>query len=71
MSEFKKAEITSWRLGITWSDGKTEGLAICLPEHIEEELLAYFRELEDLREEHDSEMRDEEYNFEDDEEKTI
>ena len=28
--------------------------------------MIYFRELEDLREEHDLDMRDEEYNFEDD-----
>lgn len=64
-----KATISSWRLGITWSDGKTEGLATCLPEYLEQELLIYFKELEDLREEHDLEMRDEEYNFEEDKEK--
>jgi len=67
MSEFKKAEIASWKLSITWSDGKVEGLASCLPEYIYDELLVYFKELEDLREEHDAEMRDEEYNFENDE----
>jgi len=67
MSDFKKAEITSWKLSITWSDGKVEGLASCLPEYIYDELLTYFRELEDLREEHDAEMRGEEYNFEEDE----
>lgn len=64
-----KATISSWRLGITWSDGKTEGLATCLPEYLEQELLIYFKELEDLREEHDLEMRDDEYNFEEDKEK--
>lgn len=63
-----KATISSWRLGITWSDGKTEGLATCLPEYLEQELLIYFKELEDLREEHDLEMRDDEYNFEEDKE---
>ena len=67
----KKAEITSWKLSITWSDGKVEGLANCLPEYLEEHLLIYFRELEDLREEHDAELRDEEYNFEDDEWKGV
>jgi hypothetical protein len=66
-----KAEITSWKLSITWSDGKVEGLASCLPEYIYDELLIYFRELEDLREEHDAELRDEEYNFEDDEWKEV
>lgn len=71
MKEFKKAEIASWKLSITWSDGKTEGLASCLPEYLEEELKIYFRELEDLREEHDAELRDEEYNFEDDEWKEV
>jgi len=71
MSEFKRAEIKSWKLSITWSDGKTEGLATCLPEYLEEELLGYFAELEDLREEHDLEMRDEPYNFETDEEKNV
>lgn len=60
----EKQTITSWRLSITWSDGKTEGLVSCLPEYLEEELLIYFRELEDLREEHDEGMRDEPYNFE-------
>ena len=66
-----KQSIVSWRLGVTWSDGKTEGLATCLPEHIYEELLIYFKELEDLREEHDAEMRDEPYNFEDDNEREV
>ena len=67
----KKSEISSWKLSITWSDGKTEGLATSLPEYLEEELMIYFRELEDLREEHDLDMRDEEYNFEDDEAQKI
>lgn len=70
MTEFKKATITSWKLSITWSDGKVEGLASCLPEYIYDELQIYFRELEDLREEHDLEMRDEPYNFEQDDWKT-
>ena len=61
-----KATINSWKLSVTWSDGKVEGLASCLPEHIEEELKIYFQELEDLREEHDEDLRDEEYNFEED-----
>jgi len=65
-----KQSITSWRLSITWSDGKTEGLASCLPEYIYEELRIYFKELEDLREEHDEGMRDEPYNFEDDTERS-
>ena len=66
-----KQAIVSWRLGVTWSDGKTESLASCLPEHIYDELLVYFKELEDLREEHDEGMRDEPYNFEDETEKDI
>ena len=66
-----KQTIVSWRLGVTWSDGKTESLASCLPEHIYDELLVYFKELEDLREEHDEGMRDEPYNFEDDTEEEI
>jgi hypothetical protein len=65
-----KQTITSWRLSVTWSDGKTEGLASCLPEYIYEELRIYFKELEDLREEHDAGMRDEPYNFEDDTERS-
>ena len=71
MNEFKKAEITAWKLSITWSDGTVEGLASSLPEYIYDELLTYFRELEDLRAEHDAEMRDEEYNFEEDEWKGV
>jgi hypothetical protein len=66
-----KQTIASWRMSITWSDGKTEGLASCLPEYLEEELFIYFRELEDLREEHDEGMRDEPYNFEDDNEENL
>jgi hypothetical protein len=60
----KKQTIESFKLSITWTDGKTEGLANCLPEYLEQELKIYFKELEDLREEHDNDMRDEEYSFE-------
>jgi hypothetical protein len=67
LTNWERAEISSWKLSITWSDGKVEGLASGLPEYLEEELFIYFRELEDLREEHDLEMREEEYNFETDE----
>jgi hypothetical protein len=67
----EKKTIISWKLSITWSDGKVEGLVTCLPEYIEEELLNYFKELEDLREEHDADMRDEPYNFESNTEKEI
>jgi hypothetical protein len=35
-----------------------------LPEYLREELEVYFDELEDLREEHDADMRDEPYHFE-------
>jgi hypothetical protein len=66
-----KQTITSFKLSVTWSDGKTEGLAISLPEYLDEELQIYFRELEDLREEHDNDMRDYEYSFEEDEPKEI
>jgi hypothetical protein len=66
-----KQTIQSYKLSVTWSDGKVEGLAICLPEYLEEELKVYFQELEDLREEHDNDMRDGEYNFEVDEEKKL
>lgn len=62
-----KQTIASWKLSITWSDGKTEGLANCLPEYIEKDLMIYFQELEDLREEHDNDMRDWEYNFDEQE----
>lgn len=60
-----KQTIASWKLSITWSDGKTEGLANFLPEYIEKDLMIYFQELEDLREEHDNDMRDWEYTFSD------
>jgi hypothetical protein len=66
-----KQTITSFKLSATWSDGKTEGLAIDLPEYLYDELQTYFRELEDLREEHDNEMRDEEYSFGEDKSKEI
>jgi hypothetical protein len=66
-----KQTITSFKLSATWSDGKTEGLAIDLPEYLYDELQAYFRELEDLREEHDNDMRDEEYAFGEDTSKII
>ena len=67
LTNWDRAEISSWKLSITWSDGRVEGLASGLPEYLEEELFIYFRELEDLREEYDLEMRGEEYNFEEDE----
>ena len=63
--------ITSYRLSVTWSDGKVEGLVACLPESIEQELFSYFAELEELRAEHDEDMRDEPYHFETDIEKDI
>ena len=66
-----KATIESFKLSVTWSDGKVEGLASIIPEYLEEELQIYFRELEDLREEHDNDMRDEPYHFEQKEEKKI
>ena len=50
---------------------KVEGLAGCLPEYLEEHLMIYFRELEDLREEHDAELRDEVYYFENEEWKGV
>jgi hypothetical protein len=59
----EKKSIESFKLSITWSDGKTEGLANCLPEYLEAELRIYFQELEDLREEHDADLRDEPYSF--------
>ena len=58
-----KKTIESFKLSITWSDEKTEGLANCLPEYLNEELRIYLSELEDLREEHDNDMRDEPYHF--------
>jgi hypothetical protein len=63
-----KQTIESFKLSITWSDGKTEGLANCLPEYLQKELEIYFEELTDLREECENDMRDEKYNFEDDKE---
>jgi hypothetical protein len=66
-----KHTIPSFKLSATWSDGKTEGLAIDLPEYLYDELQTYFRELEDLREEHDNDMRDEEYSFGEDDLKEI
>ena len=69
--DFVEANIASWKLSVTWSDGKVEGLTTCLPEYIYDELLTYFRELETLRAEHDAEMRDEPYNFEDEEWKGV
>ena len=49
---------------IRWSDGKTEDLALVLPEYLRNELRIYFDELEDLRAEHDAGLRDEPYHFE-------
>jgi hypothetical protein len=66
-----KQEITSFKLSAIWSDGKTEGLASHLPEYLYDQLQDYFRELEDLREEHDNDLRDEEYSFGEDESKEI
>ena len=66
-----KQTITSFKLSVSWSDGKTEGLAIDLPEYLYDELQVYFRELEDLREEHDNALRDEEYSFGEDKSKTV
>ena len=34
-----KQTITSFKLSVTWSDGKTEGLASHLPEYLDEHLL--------------------------------
>ena len=51
-------------LHITWSDGKTEDLSNVLPEYLHRELRIYFDELEELRDEHDSGLRDEPYHFE-------
>lgn len=59
-----KKTIKLAKLVIEWSDGKTEDLANVLPEYLQEELEVYFDELEDLREEHDADMRDEPYHFE-------
>jgi hypothetical protein len=59
-----KKTIKLAKLVIEWSDGKTEDLVKVLPEYLREELEVYFDELEDLREEHDADMRDEPYHFE-------
>jgi hypothetical protein len=64
-------KIASWKLSVTWSDGKTEGLAVDLPEYLADELQTYFHELEDLREEHDEEVREDEYTFGEDKEVTV
>lgn len=53
--------IKSWKLSVTWSDGKTEGLAVHLPEYLAEELQAYFQELEQHRAECDA--AEDEYNW--------
>jgi hypothetical protein len=67
-----KQTITSFKLSATWSDGKTEGIASHLPEYLYDQLQDYFRELEDLREEHDNDLRElEEYSFGEDESKII
>jgi len=42
-------KITSWKLSVCWSDGKTEGLAVHLPEYLADEIQTYLTELEDLR----------------------
>ncbi len=66
-----KQTITSFKLSATWSDDKTEGLASHLPDYLYDQLQDYFRELEDLREEHDNDLRDEEYLFGEDESKAV
>jgi len=66
-----KQTIQSYKLSVTWSDGKVEGLGIDLPEYLENELKIYFQELEDLREEHDNEMRDGKYHFSTEQEKAL
>jgi hypothetical protein len=58
-----KQTIDAFKISVTWSDGKVEGLASHLPEYLYQELQIYFAELEDLREEHDADMRDEGYSF--------
>ena len=57
--------IKSWKLSVTWTDGKTEGLAADLPEYLAEELAIYFAELE----QHRAEIEDE-YNWGEDKEVT-
>ena len=59
-----KQTIKLAKLVIEWSDGRTEDLANVLPEYLREELEVYFDELEDLREQHDADLRDEPYHFE-------
>jgi len=59
-------KIASWRLSVTWTDGKTEGLAVHLPEYLAEELQTYFRELEQHRAECDE--SEDEYNWGEDKE---
>ena len=56
-------KIDSYKLSVTWGDGKVEGLAVDLPEYLLRELQAYFAELEELRAEHDAGVRDEPYSF--------
>ena len=58
-----KKTITMTNLNITWNDGKTEDLVAILPEYLWAELCVYFRELEDLRAEHDAGLRGEPYHF--------
>ena len=58
-----KPIIKSWKLSVTWSDGKTEGLAVDLPEDLADELAIYFAELE----QHRAETEDE-YNWGEDKE---
>ena len=59
-----KKTITKMNLNITWNDGKTEDLVAVLPEYLWAELSVYFRELEDLRAEHDAGLRGVPYHFE-------
>ena len=63
----QEPKIVAWKLSVTWSDGKVEGLASCLPEYLDEELSIYFQELEDLRAElSDVDNEEDEYWMEDD-----
>lgn len=57
--------IKSWKLSISWSDDKSEGLAVHLPEYLVKELQIYFCELEELR------AVDEDYDFIKDKEVTL
>lgn len=60
--------IKSWKLSVTWTDGKTEGLAVDLPEYLADELAIYFAELE----QHRAETEDEdEYNWGEDKEVAV